>query len=115
MGGVATKDKRLLLVAALYSIILFVNVSYLSSVLGYSANGYEVIENTTLLSVFGSLSLLAVFIHFFAVYDIVVARQSYELVPMHSTYIARVKKVFRVIGAKWQLMINGIRNIFKKG
>ena len=114
MSGVLTKDKRLLLVASIYLIILYVNVTYMHLVLGYTEEGFVPIGDTPLLWIFGGLSVLAGFIHFFAVYDIVVTRQAYELVPMKTTYINRIKKILRVAGAKWQLMTNSVKGIFKK-
>jgi len=115
LGGIVTRDKRLMGVAMLYSVIVFVNTVYVSSVLGYDQAGYLIIENKAMLSVFGALSLLAAFIHFFAIYDIVVSRQAYEVVPMVSTYPQRLASVGRLIVAKCRLAASKVKGLFKKG
>lgn len=115
LGGIITKDKRLMAVAVLYSAILFVNTVYVSSILGYQEAGYLIIENRAILSVFGVLSLLVSFLHFFSVYDIVVSRQAYEVMPMLTTYPQRIVSVGKLIAAKWRLGISKIKGVFTKG
>lgn len=115
MGGIATKDKRLMAVAVLYSVVSFVNVAYIASVLGYDEVGYRMIENKAVLSVFGALSVITAFIHFFSVYDIIVSRQSAQVIPMTTTYPQRIAGIARLVGANFQLAIGKVKGLFKKG
>jgi Gpi18-like mannosyltransferase len=115
LGGITTKDKRLMASAVLYSAVLLVNIVYVSSVLGYDDTGYRLIENRAMLTVFGALSVITAFLHFFTVYDIIVSRQARVVEPMTSTYPQRLASVARLIGAKWQLAVSKIKGLFKKG
>lgn len=87
------KEKRVYFIAILYSALIFVNMSYIYMVTGYTADGWTQLgyDGNAMLYVFGAFNLLLALYFAYVVYDIAASRKASRIKPLEVTYATWVK------------------------